>query len=70
MVVVVIRLMDVEFWIMSRNLYQFPVEILPDFWGNYGVSIFCRKHYVVVTQVDTMIIPSILLWLRHTPMVT
>jgi len=56
---VMIRLLDVEFWIMSGDFNQFPIEVLKEFCGYDRVSVFGRKHYVVVTKIDAMIIMSV-----------
>ena len=48
MVFVMVRLFDVKFWIVSGDLEQFPVYVIPDVSGNNGSTVFCRKDYVVV----------------------
>ena len=66
MVCVMIGLLYVYFWIMRGNFNKFPVDVLPEFRGDDGVSVFGRIHYVVVAQIDAMTHSSIILWLGHT----
>ena len=65
MVGVMIRLFDVEFWVVGGDFDEFPVEVLPEFWGNDRMTVFGRKDDVVITEVDAVIVPSILMWLGH-----
>ena len=54
MVCVMIGLLYIYFWIMGGNLNQFPVDVLPEFSGDDGMSVFGRIDYVVITEVDAM----------------
>ena len=65
MVFVVVRLFEVYFGVVSGNFKKFPIQILPEFGGDDRVSVFGRKHYVVVTEVGTMIVPLVALWFVH-----
>ena len=65
MVFVMIRLLYVEPRIMGGNLYQFPIQIFPEFCGYDGVTVFGRKDYVVITEVYAVTCSSILVWLIH-----
>ena len=70
MVSVMIRLFDVEFWIMSANFNEFPIQVLPQLCSNDRMSEFGRKDYVVIAQVYAVIVPSVLMWLVHTTRVS
>ena len=54
MVFVMVRLFDVKFWIVCGDFEQFPVDVIPDVCGDDSTTVFCRKDYVVVTQVDAV----------------
>jgi hypothetical protein len=70
MVFVIIRLFDVEFWVVGGYLNKFPIQVFPEFWSNDRVSKLGRKDNVVVTEVYTVTISSILMWLVHTSRVS
>ena len=38
-----VRLLDVEFWVESGDFEKFPVDVVPEFWSDDGVSVFGRK---------------------------
>ena len=38
-----VRLFDVYLWIEGGDFEKFPVQVLPEFWGDDGVSVFGRK---------------------------
>ena len=61
-----VRLFDVEFWIVCGDFEQFPVEVLPYLCGNDSTTVFGRKDNVVVAQIDAMAHSSVLMWLGHT----
>ena len=67
---VMVRLFDVEFRIKRGDFEEFPVEILPEFWGDDGMSIFGRKDNVVIAQIDAMVVPTILLCACHPLMIS
>ena len=54
MVFVMVRLFDVKFWIVCGDFEQFPVDVIPDVCGDDSATVFGRKYYVVVTQVDAV----------------
>ena len=54
MIFVMVRLFDVEFRVMGGDFEQFPVDMPPYFGGDDGATVFCRKDYVVITQVDAV----------------
>ena len=51
MVCVMIRLFDVEFWIVGGHFDKFPIQVLPELVGDDCVSEFGRKDNVVITEV-------------------
>lgn len=70
MVLVVVRLFEIERWVVLGYFVQFPVEVGPEFWGDDRVTVFGRKHYVVVTEIDTVTSASVLCGFRHRSMVS
>ena len=66
MVFVMIRLFDEQPRVVCGDFDQFPVEVFPEFWCDNWVSVFGRKDYVVVTEVNTVAFSSVVLWLGHT----
>ena len=59
MILVVVRLLEIELGVIRGDFEQFPVEVLPEFWGDDGMTIFGRKDDVVIAQVDAVIVMSI-----------
>ena len=68
-VTVVVRLFDIELWIEGGDFDEFPVEVLPEVCGDDWVAVFGRKYQVVVAEVDAVIVPLVLLYVCHLPMV-
>ena len=69
MIFVMIRLFHVELRVMVGYLYEFPVDVLPEFSGNDGATVFGWKDYVIITEVDTVTHPSVFMWLGHASIV-
>ena len=65
MIFVMIRLFDIELWVMVRDLDQFPIEVLPELCGDDGVTVFGRKDDVVVTEIYAVIVMSVVDGLGH-----
>ena len=65
MVNVMIRLFEVERWVVSGDFSQFPVEVLPELWSDRGVTAFGREDYVVVTEVDAVACSAVLMLRSH-----
>ena len=65
MVYVMIGLLEVQLRVMSGDFHQFPVEVLKEFRGYDRMTEFGRIDDVVITEVDAVAIPSVLLWLGH-----
>ena len=34
---------DIELWVEGGDFEEFPIEILPEFWGDDGMTVFGRK---------------------------
>jgi hypothetical protein len=64
-ILIMVRLFDVQLRVEGGDFEEFPIEILPEFWGDNGVAIFGRKDDVIVAEVDAMIVPSIFLCVCH-----
>ena len=69
MVIVVVRLFDIELRVVFGDFEQFPVEVLPEGCIDDGMPIFGRKDEVIVAEVDTVTVPSVLLCVCHLFMV-
>ncbi len=69
MILVVVRLFDIQLRVVVGDFKQFPIEILPEFWRDDGMAVFGRKDDVIVTKVYTVIVPSIRLFVCHPSMV-
>lgn len=63
---VMVRLFEVELWVMMSDLDEFRVEIFPELIGNDPMTVFGRKDYVVVTEVCAVIVSPVLSWRSHT----
>lgn len=61
-VLVVVRLLEVQLGVVRREFEQFPVEVLPERVVDRGMPVFGRKHDVVVAEVDAVIVLAVLLW--------
>ena len=60
MVLILVRLLEVQARVVLRDLHEFPVEILPELGGDYRMTVFGRKDEVVVAEVYAMTVPAIL----------
>jgi hypothetical protein len=62
MICIMIRLFEIYFRIVSGDFLKFPIDVLPEFCSDYFMSVFGREYYMVVAEVNTVTIPSILLY--------
>ena len=69
MVSVVIRLVEIELWVMFRYFEQFLVQILPEGIGNAGVTVFRCKDKMVVAKIHTMCCSTVGFLGRHPSMI-
>ena len=61
MIPIMVRLFDVEFRIVGGDFKEFPVQVRPYCFSDDVVSVFGRKDKVIITQIDAMIVPFVLL---------
>ncbi len=64
-----VRLLNVEFWVEGGDFEKFPVQVVPEFCGDNGMSVFGRKDKVVVAEVYAVVIATVVMWLGHSYMV-
>lgn len=70
MVSIMVRLFEIELRIIFRYLEEFPIQVFPEFRGDHSVTVFGRKDDVIITQIDAVIVPAILLFVCHPFMIS
>ena len=65
MVFVMVRLFEIHRWVVFGEFDQIPIEVFPECVVDDGMSVFGRKHQVVVTEVDTVTCSSVFPCSRH-----
>lgn len=59
MVFVVVRLVQVNGWIVLCDFEQFQVEVVPEFWCNNWVTVLGRKDKVIVAQIYRVAVSTV-----------